>query len=110
MAGKRRKATAKSTRPIKKQARRIKETVDSTPTVPELYRLCVIDGDETQRLDNIKKWEERGALAEIVYPFLASESKSKDFHHACHLLVLFVSHHFWEGSFGSSLDLSLIHI
>ena len=104
MAGKRRKATAKSTRPIKKQARRIKATVDSTPTVPELYRLCVIDGDETQRLDNIKKWEERGALAEIVYPFLASESKSKDFHHACHLLVLFVSHHFWEGSFGSSLD------
>lgn len=73
--------------------------------VPELYRLCVVDGDEDARLDNIKLWEERGALVETVWPYLEENQESKEFYHGCHLLVLFVSHHFWEGSFGSySLD------
>lgn len=70
--------------------------------VPELHRLCVMDGDRRQQLDMIKMWEERGAIAEIVWPFLVGNLKPKEFFHGCHLLVLFVSQHYWEGSFGSS--------
>jgi intron-binding protein aquarius len=65
----------------------------------ELYQLCVLENDKNRRLDNVKKWEERGALSEIVWPFLTQNLDSKEYFHACYLLVLFVSHHFAEGNF-----------
>ena len=76
----------------------------------ELYQLCVLENDKNRRLDNIQKWEERGALSEIVWPFLTQNLDSKEYFHACYLLVLFVSHHFAEGNFadGGSAFLDFI--
>eukprot|EP00980_Cylindrotheca_fusiformis_P006684 scaffold1398_cov116-Cylindrotheca_fusiformis.AAC.1 len=109
MAGKRRNAPKplSSSRPQKKQQaeRNDKKSNGSQLKIPELYDLCVMQGDDNARLDNIKTWEERGALKEVVWPFLVGNQESREFVHGCHLAVLFVSHHFWEGSFGSySLD------
>jgi hypothetical protein len=102
----RRKAskTPEGEKALKKQARRGDDgdSKQSAIEVPELYRQCVLEGEENQRLDKIKVWEERGAIAEIVWPFLVGNLEFKEFFHGCHLLVLFVSHHYWEGSFGSS--------
>jgi hypothetical protein len=72
--------------------------------IHELYKICVLDDDKSRRLWNIQKWEEQGAIEEIVWPFLKHNLDSKEYFHACYLLVLFVSHHFVEGAFaeGSS--------
>mmetsp|Transcript_43311 Transcript_43311/g.49029 ORF Transcript_43311/g.49029 Transcript_43311/m.49029 type:complete len:1460 (-) Transcript_43311:1109-5488(-) len=73
-----------------------KTTID----LHELYKVCVLDEDNSRRLRNIRKWEEQGALEEIVWPFLKQNLKSNEYLHACYLIVLFVSHHFVEGAFG----------
>lgn len=72
--------------------------------IHELYKICVLDDDKSRRLWNIQKWEEQGAIEEIVWPFLKHNLDSKEYFHACYLMVLFVSHHFVEGAFaeGSS--------
>jgi intron-binding protein aquarius len=107
MSTSRRKA-ANNPRGEKPPKKRIKDDLDDEEKkkgsiqVPELYRMCVTHGDKTHQRDNIRMWEERGALGEIVWPFLVGNVESKDFFHACHLLVLFVSHHSWEGAFSSS--------
>lgn len=93
--------------PKKQTTRRGKKANDPSSDkvaikVPELYRQCVLDGDDRQRMEKVKSWEESGALADIVWPFLVQNLDSKEFFHGCHLLVIFVSHHYWEGSFGSS--------
>lgn len=69
-----------------------------------IYKLCVLESDKGRRLKNIQKWEEQGALEEIVWPFLKQNFDSKEYFHACNLLVVFVSYHFVEGSYtdGSS--------
>ena len=69
-----------------------------------IYKLCVQETDKRKKLKNIHKWEEQGALEEIVWPFLKQNLDSKDYFHACHLLVVFVAHHFVEGCYadGSS--------
>ena len=69
-----------------------------------IYKLCVQEADKRCRLKNVQKWEEQGALEEIVWPFLKQNLDSKDCFHACNLLVVFVTHHFVEGSYaeGSS--------
>ena len=64
-----------------------------------VYKLCVLEVDKRRRLKNIRKWEEQGALEEIVWPFLKQNLDSKDYFHACHLLIVFVSHHFVEGCY-----------
>ncbi len=72
----------------------------TTPAaVPEIYKLCVLEVDKRRRLKNIQKWEEQGALEDIVWPFLKESFESKDYYHACHLLVVFVTYHFIEGSY-----------
>lgn len=74
----------------------------SNMNLHELYRLCVVDGDKNRQLDYVRKWEERGGLVDIVWPFLANmdNPNSKiEYFHACHLLVLFVSNHFMDGAF-----------
>jgi len=70
----------------------------------ELYKICVLDDDENRRLRNIWIWGERGAIEEIVWPFLKQTVKSGDCFNACYLLVLFVSHHFVEGAFCDGLS------
>ena len=80
------------------------ETVD----VPELYRKCVLNPDDVQRQENIRLWEERGAVANVVWPFLVANVESKDFFHGCHLLVIFVSYHCSEGAFRASM-LDVLH-
>lgn len=116
MPPRRRKATTKpqGEKPTKKKTAANVENVIENPTNPEqsssssngvniqdLYQLCVVEGegDKNRRLDNIRKWEERGALVEIVWPFLSRNLDSKEYFHGCYLLVLFVSHHFMEGAF-----------
>jgi hypothetical protein len=103
----RRQASAKAAgeKPPKKRFRDVKEEEEEkepTIKVPELHRICILDGDDVQRAETIRMWEERGALSEIVWPYLVSNLESKEFFHGCHLLVLFVSHHCSEGAFGSS--------
>jgi hypothetical protein len=67
--------------------------------IHELYRQCVLDGSANQRMDKIREWEDKGAIAEIVWPFLTSNGGSKEYFHGCHLLVLLISYQYWEGSF-----------
>ena len=74
-------------------------------SVPELYSICVLDGSRNQRSSKIRSWEEKGAVPEIVWPFLKANSNNTDdddFIHGCHLLVLFVSQQSWNGSFAST--------
>jgi hypothetical protein len=99
MVGKRRKAPMARGPPSKKRE------VLSKPAakVRDLYKQCVQEDDESQRLDHIREWEERGALSELVWPFLTGNGDSNEFIHGCHLLVLFVSHHFRDGCFGSEV-------
>jgi intron-binding protein aquarius len=75
--------------------------VDQRPaaTLHQLYEWCVLETDDTRRWNNVQKWEEQGALSEIVWPFLKEHPESKEYFHGCYLLVLFVSHHFTEGAF-----------
>ena len=80
-----------------------KEEKETLPTVAELYRLCVEQEDEQQRRKMVRVWDERGAIDEIVWPFLVQNAKSNEFFHGCHLLVVFISHHCLEGSFGSEV-------
>ncbi len=76
-----------------------------------IYKLCVLESDKRRRLKNLQKWEEQGALEEIVWPFLKTNLDSKDYHHACNLLVVFVTYHFVEGSYaeGSSFFDNIDH-
>ncbi len=50
-------------------------------------------------MDKIRAWEEKGAIAEIIWPFLASNPDSKEYFHGCHLLVLLMEYQHWDGSF-----------
>jgi hypothetical protein len=106
MPPKRRKAPPKGAtgeKPSKRKAiEKANPEKESPIDIHELYSQCVLDGPEAQRLDKIKEWEERGAVAEIVWPFLVANLESKQFFHGCHLLVLFLAHQYWEGSFGGS--------
>lgn len=111
MAGKRRKGdSSNSSIPVKKRHFRkgISDEASKITQLSTLYKLCVKDGSDAQRMDNLKHWEERGALNKIVWPFLVENPASKLFYHGCHLLVLFISHHFSEGSFGTSYSLNFI--
>ncbi|VEU36345.1 unnamed protein product [Pseudo-nitzschia multistriata] len=67
----------------------------------DLYKRCVLESDKIRRLKNIQRHEEQGALEDIIWPFLKQNFDSKDYFHACHLLVLFVSHHFAEGAYAN---------
>jgi intron-binding protein aquarius len=100
--------TASDERPPKKPS-----VTEPTAVVPEsgnsndlhdVYKVCVLEVDKRRRMKNIQKWEEQGALEEIIWPFLKKNLDSKDYFHACHLLVVFISHRFVEGSYaeGSS--------
>jgi hypothetical protein len=73
----------------------------ATPAVEihELYRQCVTDGSENQRMDRIREWEDKGAIAEIIWPFLTANGGANEYFHGCHLLVLLISYQYWEGSF-----------
>ncbi|KAL3920403.1 MAG: hypothetical protein SGILL_003281 [Bacillariaceae sp.] len=107
---KRKSAAVKKGKDAKKAKEATPPSSDDTPATPKttatpaislhkLYELCVLESDDNRRLDNIRKWEEQGALADIVWPFLTRNLDSKEYFHACYLLVLFVSHHFTEGAF-----------
>ena len=65
----------------------------------ELYRQCIVDGSENERLDMIRKWVDRGATTNIVWPFLQENLNSNEFFRGCHLLVALVAYLFAEGSF-----------
>ena len=83
----------------------VKNISNTDMTLRELYRVCIVDGSPSERAGNIRSWEEKGALPEVVWPFLVANSENSDsdeFMHACHLLVVFVSQQTWKGSFGSS--------
>lgn len=67
--------------------------------IHELYRQCVLDGSENQRMDKIREWEDKGAIAEIVWPFLTSFEGSKEYFHGCHMMVVMIAYQYWEGSF-----------
>ncbi|KAL3916368.1 MAG: hypothetical protein SGILL_005212 [Bacillariaceae sp.] len=105
MPPKKRKSAAKKAKDEKSPKKAKEETTSgesqSTPAISlhELYEACVLQADDKKRLDSIRKWEEQGALADIVWPFLTQNLDSKDFFHGCYLLVVFVSHHFTEGAF-----------
>ncbi|KAG7361498.1 DNA-binding protein [Nitzschia inconspicua] len=109
MPPRKRKSTAKKgkeSNPSKKAREDPKEGLDAADspsttatTLPQLYECCVLEADITRRWNNVQKWEERGALSEIVWPFLRDHPESKEFFHGCYLLILFISHHFTEGAF-----------
>jgi intron-binding protein aquarius len=109
MPPRKRKSTAKKGPDDKSPKKAKEETLNksdleeaaATPSISlhRLYEFCVLESDDTRRLDNVRKWEEQGALMDIVWPFLTQNLDSKEYFHACYLLVLFVSHHFMEGAF-----------
>lgn len=77
----------------------------SDVTIHELYNQCAVEGSEAERIDHIREWKDKGAISEIILPFLKSSSSSKEFFHGCHLLVLFVDFQYWEGSFSGDLSI-----
>jgi len=106
-------------------SKRTKTTADTNDnniiSIPDLYNLCVLsDGDVTIREDQLMKWEERGAVSQIIWPFLV-EAKStsstshettntaaanKNWFYASHLLALMVEWHCREGTFPASEPLN----
>lgn len=100
---------------------------ESTVSVSQLYKFCV-PGDPAKppHEDQLLIWEERGALAQIVWPALvelhAKSSSSKNdsqpdqnrhqgdiqWFHACHLLALLVSLRCREGTFPATYALNFI--
>lgn len=89
---------------------------NQTTTLAELYRLCVPEDPEKPPYENqLLYWEERGALAQIVWPFLVEQHGSSQNHHqdiqwlhACHLLALLASLRCREGTFPASYALNFI--
>lgn len=80
------------------------------PSLAELYKLCVPeDPHKPPHEDQLLIWEERGALEQIVWPYLVQHhtKKTKDINwfHACHLLALLVTIHCREGTFPASTPL-----
>ena len=67
--------------------------------IHDIYQLCVLEEDNYKRLDYIREWEERGSIAQVVWPFLIAHPDSPEFIHACHLLVVFSAYHFRDGCF-----------
>ena len=79
-----------------------RETKSGSTDLHNIYKLCILEEDKRLRLQNIQKWEEQGALEEIVWPFLTQNSDSKDHFHACNLLVVLLSHRFVEGTYSDA--------
>jgi len=79
-----------------------RETKSGSTDIHNIYKLCILEEDKSLRLQNIQKWEEQGALEEIVWPFLTQNSDSKDHFHACNLLVVLLSHRFVEGTYSDA--------
>jgi hypothetical protein len=79
--------------------------VSSMMKVPELYKICIVEGDRREQADKVRVWEERGAISEIVWPFLVehvASDNAAEFLQGCELLVTFVSRKCRDGSFSSS--------
>lgn len=93
------RVTDKATETSTDQIQKVTGSVDVD--IRKLYHECVLDGSESQRIDKCHEWDDKGAIAEIIWPFLTTNLNSKEYFHACHLLVILVSLHFWEGSFSS---------
>eukprot|EP00934_Nitzschia_sp_Nitz4_P008529 Nitzschia sp. Nitz4//scaffold3_size479765//306225//310635//NITZ4_000127-RA/size479765-augustus-gene-1.609-mRNA-1//-1//CDS//3329550839//8519//frame0 len=74
--------------------------VSLSQQVEDLYHQCVSDGPENQRMDKIKEWGDKGAVLDVVWPFLSTHLDSKLYFHGCYLFVAMVSMHYMEGSFG----------
>jgi len=111
MPPKRKKSTTSTNQPSAKRKTKDEETPagvvveqqeDSQIEIHELYRQCIKDSTETERLDMIRKWVDRGVITNIVWPFLVNDVTSKEYFHGCHLLVTFIDYQFLEGSFGDS--------
>jgi intron-binding protein aquarius len=97
----------KSQKKAKDEKLRVIPDVNSTPsstsaTLHELYEWCVLEADDTQRWNSIQEWEEKGALSEIVWPFLKDHPEANEYFHGCYLMVLFVSHRYAEGAFADA--------